>query len=79
MIYKPAYDVNFIIVNFLENWNIKERHINFRSIPGKKGFLPSKQVKRFRREWTNENDFVCWFNNSFIKWTIQHSYSSLIQ
>ena len=36
MIYKPAYDVNFIIVKFLENWNIKERHINFRSLLGKK-------------------------------------------
>ena len=35
MIYKPAYDVNFIIVKLLENWNIKEKHINFRSLPGK--------------------------------------------
>lgn len=49
MIYKPAYDVNFIIVKFLENWNIKEKHINFRSILGKKGFLQPKQVKRSRR------------------------------
>ena len=35
MIYKPAYDVNFIIVKFLENWNNKEKHINFRSLLGK--------------------------------------------
>lgn len=35
MIYKPTYDVNFIIAKFLENWNIKEKHINFRSLPGK--------------------------------------------
>ena len=34
MIYKPAYGVNFIIVKFLENWNIKEKHINFRSLIG---------------------------------------------
>ena len=35
MIYQPAYDVNFITVKFLENWNIKEKHINFRSLLGK--------------------------------------------
>ena len=38
MIYKSADDVNFIIVKFLENWNNKEKHINFRSILGKKSF-----------------------------------------
>ena len=31
MIYKPAYDVNFIIVKFLENWNNKEKQLSFTS------------------------------------------------
>ena len=33
MIYKPAYDVNFIIAKFLENWNIKEKHYQLSSTP----------------------------------------------
>ena len=53
MIYKPAYDVNFIIVKFLENWNNKEKHINFRSLLGKikkkKRFLKKVPVERRRR------------------------------
>ena len=52
MIYQPAYDVNFITVKFLENWNIKEKHINFRSLLGKikkKSFLKKVPVERRRR------------------------------
>ena len=52
MIYKPAYDVNFIIVKFLENWNIKEKHINFRSLLGeikKDVFLKKVPVERRSR------------------------------
>ena len=26
-----------------------------------------------------KNDFICWFNNPFIKWTMQYSYSPSIQ
>ena len=36
MIYKPAYDVNFIFAKFFENWNNKEKHVNFRSLLGRK-------------------------------------------
>ena len=32
MIYKPAYDVNFIFAKFFENWNSEEKHINFLSL-----------------------------------------------
>ena len=51
MIYKPGYDVNFIIVKFLENWNNKEKHVNFRSLLGRK----KKQLfkKRASREETS--------------------------
>lgn len=52
MIYQPAYDVNFITVKFLENWNIKEKHINFRSLLGKikkKSFLKKVPVEGRRR------------------------------
>ena len=51
MIYKPAYDVNFIIVKFLENWNNKEKHVNFRSLLGRKKKKLFK--KRASREETS--------------------------
>ena len=33
MIYKPAYDVNFIFVEFFKNWNRQEKHLKFYLLP----------------------------------------------
>ena len=49
MIYKPAYDVNFIIVKFLEDWNIKEKYCQLSFTPWQKKLFKKMPVERRRR------------------------------